>query len=227
MDQTEERPEAARESPNLPEFTRILQGDFSAVDWRIFWSGLPLIVFLVLNWFWPEGLWRTQVAIVASFAASAWVFVNNRDSGVIRTLAVMGFVVVAGSTVVGLALNSAKAFVAQNIVSDFLVAAVCLGSVAIGRPLVGAVARESIPALRTLMAPRHRVFVALTLTFMALNIFTGVFRIFLLDAFEANEYLLVSRITGFPLTMGFFLACYFSIKRAAGPGPELSAPPAP
>lgn len=211
----EEPPEAAADTPNLPDFRKLAHGDFSAVDWRIFWSLLPLVVFLVLNSFWPEDLWRTQVAIVASFAASTWVFAINRDSGVIRFITVLGFVVVAGSAVVGLVADSAKAFAAQNIYSDFLVAAVCLASVVIGKPLVGAVARESIPALRTLMDPKHRLFVVLTLVFMAYNIGTGIFRIFLLGEFSANEYVIVSRVTS-PISIAFFLASYFTIKRAAG-----------
>ena len=211
----DEAPEDALDPPNLPDFRKLVQGDFSAVDWRIFWSLLPLVVFLVLNSFWPEDLWRTQVAIVASFAASTWVFAKNHDSGVIRFITVLGFVVVAGSAVVGLAAHSAKAFAAQNIYSDFLVAAVCLGSIAIGKPLVGAVAREIIPALRTLMEPGHRLFVILTLVFMTYNIGTGIFRIFLLGEFSANEYVIVSRVTS-PISLVFFLACYFTIKRAAG-----------
>ena len=224
MNRPDEPPEATAEAPNLPNFQKLAHGDFSAVDWRIFWSAVPLVVFLVLNSFWPDHwgrdyLWdflgRTQVAIIGSFAASVLVFATNRDSGVIRLIAVLGFVVVAGSAVVGLVADSAKAFAAQNIYSDFLVAAVCLGSVAIGKPLVGAVARESIPALRTLMDPKHRLFVILTLVFMAYNIGTGIFRIFLLGEFSANEYVIVSRITS-PISLAFFLACYFSIKRAAG-----------
>ena len=224
MNRPDEPPEAAPNTPNLPDFNKLLHGDFSAVDWRIFWSLLPLVVFLVLNSYWPDHwgrdyvaqfLGRTQVAIIGSFAASTLVFAINRDSGVIRLITVLGFVVVAGSAVVGLVADSAKAFAAQNIYSDFLVAAVCLASVAIGKPLVGAVARESIPALRTLMDPSHRVFVILTLIFMAYNIGTGIFRIFLLGEFSANEYVIVSRVTS-PISLAFFLACYFMIKRAAG-----------
>jgi hypothetical protein len=223
MNRPDEPPEAAPDTPNLPDFNKLLHGDFSAVDWRIFWSLLPLVVFLVLNSFWPEDLWRTQVAIIGSFAASTLVFAMNRDSGVIRFITVLGFVVVAGSAVVGLVADSAKAFAAQNIYSDFLVAAVCLASVAIGKPLVGAVARESIPALRTLMDPSHRVFVILTLIFMAYNIGTGIFRIFLLGEFSANEYVIVSRVTS-PISLAFFLACYFMIKRAAGLNLEKPSP---
>ena len=216
MKQPDEPPEAAPDSPNLPEFTRFLRGDFSGVDWRIFWTALPVVVFLVLNTFWPEDLWRTQVAIVGSFLSSAYVFATNRDSGVIRALVVLGFLIVAGSAAFGLAINSAKAFAAQNIFTDFIMAAISLGSVLAGKPLVGAVARQGVPALRTLMDPKHRVFVYLTLTFMAINIFTGIFRIFLLGEFNATEYVLISRATGLPFSIGFLIACYFSIKRTAG-----------
>ena len=216
MNRPDEPPEAAPEPPNLPEFTRFLHGDFSGVDWRIFWTALPVVVFLILNTFWPEDLWRTQVAIVGSFLASAYVFATNRDSGVIRALVVLGFLIVAGSAAFGLAINSAKAFAAQNIFTDFIMAAISLGSVLAGKPLVGAVARQGVPALRTLMDPKHRVFVYLTLTFMAINIFTGIFRIFLLGEFNATEYVLISRATGLPFSVGFLIACYFSIKRTAG-----------
>ncbi len=216
MNRPDEPPEGAPEPPNLPEFTRFLHGDFSGVDWRIFWTALPVVVFLILNTFWPEDLWRTQVAIVGSFLASAYVFATNRDSGVIRALVVLGFLIVAGSAAFGLAINSAKAFAAQNIFTDFIMAAISLGSVLAGKPLVGAVARQGVPALRTLMDPKHRVFVYLTLTFMAINIVTGIFRIFLLGEFNATEYVLISRATGLPFSVGFLIACYFSIKRTAG-----------
>lgn len=216
MNRPDEPPEATPETPNLPEFTRFLRGDFSGVDWRIFWTGLPVVVFLILNTLWPEDLWRTQVAIVGSFLASAYVFFTNQDSGVIRSLVVLGFLIVAGSAAFGLAINSAKAFAAQNIFTDFIMAGISLGSVLIGKPLVGAVARQGVPALRTLMDPKHRVFVYLTLTFMAINIVTGIFRIFLLGEFNATEYTLISRATGLPFSVGFLIACYFSIKRTAG-----------
>ena len=212
-------PESAPDSPDLPEFSRLLRGDVRgfarAIDWRIFWPLLPLVVFLVLNSFWPEDLRRVQVAIGGSFAVSVWVFLINRDSGIIRLLAVLVFGVVTVSAIVGFVANSDKAFVSQNISTDFLMVAISLGSVAIGKPLVGAVARQAVPALRDLMDLRHRVFVYLTLTYMAINLATGVFRIFLLGEFSANEYIFVSRITT-PLSIAFFVACYFAIKRAAG-----------
>ena len=197
-------------TPRLPEVSRILRGEWDTIDWRVAQSGVPVIVFVVLNQF-----GSAHLAIGASFAASVWVILNNRDSGVIRALALMGFVVVTGSAVVGLLANSAKAFAAQNIVGDFLVASVGVGSVLIGRPLVGAVARETIPALRSLLDLQHRAFVYLTLGFVAINIFTGIVRIFLLDALSTNEYVLVSRLVGFPLTGAFFVVSYLTIKRAA------------
>ena len=211
----EEQPEPDLASPRMPEVSHILKGDLNEIDWRVAEAGLPVLVFLVLNVIGPA-----QLAIGASFAASVSVFLRNRDSGVIRALAIMGFLVVTGSAIVGLAADSTKAFAAQNIVSDFLVAVVGVGSIAIGRPLVGAVARESIPALRSLLDVRHRTFIYLTLGFVALNIVTGVIRIFLLDALSTNEYVLASRAVGFPLSAAFFVASYFAVKRAAAAAPR-------
>ncbi len=220
MDEPEAKPDAAPQSPDLPEISRLFKGDaagfFGSIDWSIFWTGFPLIVFLVLNSLWPEDLWRIQVAIVGSFLASLYVFVTNHDSGVIRAIVVLGFLIVSGSAIVGLAASSAKAFAAQNIYTDFIMVAVCLGSIAIGKPIVGAVARQGVPALRTAMDPQHRVFVYLTLAFMTINIITGILRIFLLGELDTNAYVLISRAVGLPFSVAFLVACYFAIKRTAG-----------
>lgn len=217
----EEQPEPDLARPHIPEVSRILRGDLDAIDWRVAEAGVPVILFLILNFIAPA-----QVAIGASFAASAVVFLRNRDSGIIRVLAIMGFVVITGSAIVGLATESRKAFAAQNIVSDFLVATVALGSIAIGRPLVGAIARQTLPALRSLLDIRHRTFVYLTLGLVALNVFTGVVRIFMIDALSTNEYVVLSRAVGFPFSAVFAAASYFFVKRAATARHHIEAPPA-
>lgn len=198
------------EEPRLPEIRRLLAGEFDTVDWRATQSLLPVIAFLVLN-----EVSTAHVAILGSFLASAFVFYTNRDRGVIRALAIMAFVVIAGSAATGLVANSAKAFAAQNIVSDFTIALVGIGSVVWGKPLVGAVARDTIPALRTLIEPQHRTFTYLTLCFAGIQIFTGVVRIFMLDGMGASEYTLMSRVMGLPLSIFFYALCYFAIKRVA------------
>ena len=206
----EEHPEPDLPGPQLPKVSRVLQGDLEAIDWRIAEAGAPVFLFLILNFIAPA-----QVAIGVSFAASVWVFLRNRDSGVIRVLAILGFAVITGSAIVGLATESTKAFAAQNIVSDFAVSAVGLGSIAIGRPLVGAVARQTLPALRALLDVSHPTFVYLTVGFVALNLFTGVVRIFMLDALSTNEYVVLSRLISYPLTAVFTVASFYFVRRAA------------
>jgi hypothetical protein len=179
-------------------------------DFRVFQGGIPPAVFFIANWLGP-----TQVAIALSFAASVWVFVRNPGSGVIRALSVLGFCVVTGSAIVGLALDSDKAFVAQNLIGDFAITAVCIGSVLIGRPLIGAIARELVPGIQPVMPVDHRVFVRLTLINAALNLGTGLVRILMLGALSANAYVVVSRVAFLPISALFFVLCYRWITQEA------------
>lgn len=179
-------------------------------DFRVFLGVVPPVAFLAGNY-----LWSTQVAITVAFVASAIVFVSNPGSGVIRALAVISFVVVAASTVAGLVSGSGKVFVAQNLIGDFLIAAIVLGSVVVHRPMIGAIAREMVPSMKPVMPIDHAVFVRLTLISVAVNLFSGVARAFLLDALSENAYVIASRALGFPLGVAFFLYAYREITRTA------------
>ena len=143
------------------------------------------------------------------------MFVRNRDHGVVRAMAIMAFVVTGGAAIVGLAANSAKVFAAQNIADDFALASVCVGSVLMGRPLVGAVARDVIPALRSLIELPHALFAVLTLGLAGTQIFSGVVRMFLIEGLSANEYVIISRLIGLPLSILFYVVCFFTIRRLA------------
>jgi hypothetical protein len=179
-------------------------------DLRVLAGILPSVAFLVLN-----SLMSTQLAIVVSFVVSAGVFFLNPGRGVIRALTVISFTVVLASAVVGLAFDSGKAFVAQNMVGDFLISAIFLGSVLMHRPMIGAIAREMVPAIKPVMALDHAVFVKLTLINVGLNLVSGFARLFLLDALTENQYVIASRVLGFPLGVGFFLYAYREITRVA------------
>ncbi len=194
----------------LPEVRKVLKGDFETVDFHMVESMLPMIVFLLANWLGPAPL-----AIGASFLASLLVFVRNRDHGVVRAMAIMAFVVTGGAAIVGLAANSAKVFAAQNIAGDFVLASVCVGSVLTGRPLVGAVARDVIPALKSLIELPHALFAVLTLGLAGTQIFSGIVRMFLLEGLSTNEYVIISRLIGLPLSIIFYAVCFFAIRRLA------------
>jgi intracellular septation protein A len=179
-------------------------------DFRVLAGVMPSVAFLVLN-----SVTTTEIAIVVSFVVSAAVFMANPGSGVIRALTVISFGVVFASAAAGLALDSGKAFVAQNMVGDFLIAAIFLGSAVIRRPMIGAIAREMVPAIKSVMAIDHIVFVKLTLLNVVINLVSGVARLFLLDALTENQYVIASRALGFPLGVAFFIYAYREITRVA------------
>ena len=153
------------------------------------------------------------MSISASLAVAVIVFARNRQSGVIRALSVLGFAIVAVSAAVGLTINSDKAFAAQNIVSDFAIAPIALGSILIGRPLAGAVGRELFPAIRPLVPERHGVFVVLTLVVVGINLATGVIRLVMIDALSTNDYVLLSRLIGIPFNILLFGLAYVLVLR--------------
>jgi intracellular septation protein A len=194
----------------LPPRGEIRPWEYIRPDWRVLEGGVPALAFILINSFWDA-----RAAIAISFAASVVVFVRNRSSGVIRFLSVMSFCIVAASAAVGLALDSDTAFVAQNLVSDFIIAVVLVASVLIGRPLVGAVARQLVPAIQPVMELNDPVFRTLTLVSAGLNIGTGVVRIFMLDALSTNVYVILSRVVFMPANLLFYILCYVMISRVA------------
>jgi hypothetical protein len=136
----------------------------------------------------------TPVAILISFAVSALVFVRNSGHGIIRALSVLSFTIVSLAAVTGIVRHSDSAFVAQNLVGDFSIALVSVGSVAIRRPLVGAIARDVAPGIQPVMPIGHPTFVALTLLNAAMSIASGVARIAMFEILSTDLYVIFSRV---------------------------------
>jgi len=180
------------------------------VDLRVLEALVPVGVFLLAGQVAP-----VRAAIAASFVAAAVVFWRNRRSGVVRFLNVVGFGVGAASAAVGLWLGDARPFVAQNLVSDFLVAGLSVGSIALRRPLVGLVLLELIPSLRRRVPPDAPAFVRLTALNAVLNLATGGMRLAMLHHLEPAEYVLLSRAAGLPFTVAFYVLCAAVIARHA------------
>ncbi|MDZ7727530.1 MAG: hypothetical protein U5Q44_04660 [Dehalococcoidia bacterium] len=124
-----------------------------------------------------NNLGPSQLAIILSFIAAFAVFMRNRDSGVVRALSILGFAIVAGSAVAGLALDSGKAFAAQNIVSDIAFVIIGIVSLAIGKPFVGPIARELVPAIKPLIADPRRIVAAAQVLNILMNVIQAVARI--------------------------------------------------
>lgn len=143
-----------------------------------------------------------------------------------RLLSILGFVVVAGSAIVGIVTNNDRIFVAQNIAIDVLFAALFAGNVVIGRPIIGLIAREAVPAIQGVMPLTDPVFVRLTLLNAALQIAQASIRLVLLGAVDANTYAIASRVIAMPMTFVFIVYCYRAIgRRAIAIWPADLAPP--
>jgi hypothetical protein len=195
---------------DMPRAERARVRDFLRIDASVFQGFLPSIVFLVANRLGP-----TQVAIALSFAAAVWVFARNRSSGVIRLLGSVGFLIVAFSAVLGLALDSDRAFVAQNIFADIVFTGLFAGSVWIRRPLIGAIARELVPGIGPVMRIDLPVFVWLSLLNAAINAVSAVARYFMIESLSVDAYVILSRAVFIPVNIAFIVLCYVSVTRTA------------
>ena len=183
--------------------------DASQINNEIWLSILPVAAFLLV-----DRVADTRVAIAAGFVAAVLVFLRTRKSGVIGYLAIGGIVIVGGTAVVGIVLDSDKAFFASDAIGDFLWMGAFLVSVVVGRPLIGVFVREMFPGVRDWLPETHRVFVTLSLAWAVQNVVTAVIRIILLDSLSTDSYLLWSRVATWPLNIGLFAISYYAIARA-------------
>jgi hypothetical protein len=189
---------------------RVRTRDYISIDPSVFHGLLPVAAFVITNYLGPA-----QLAIAVSFIVSCVIFFRHRTRGVIRLLSVIGFTIVASSAVVGLVFESDRAFAAQNIMADVAFAALFAGSVIIGRPLIGAIARDLVPGIQPVMEPRHPVFVQLTLLNAAINIASAVVRALMITSLPVNTYVIVSRAVFLPVNIAFIALCYVMITRTA------------
>ena len=132
----------------------------------------------------------------------------------IGLLALLGLIVVGGASVVGIILDSDKAYLASDPIGDFIIALVFLGSVVVRRPLLGVIVRELFPRLATVINEQHRVFYLLSLAWAVQNVATGVVRIFLLQELSTDGYILWSRVVSWPVGIALLLISAYFIGRA-------------
>jgi hypothetical protein len=161
-------------------------------------------------------LWRTTetwIAIVGGFAASLVVLKYNRGQPVIAVLTIFGIVVVGISGLVGIIWDSPKAYLASGPVADFLFVPVYIVSIAIRKPLVGAVARELFPTIAGRVPIEDRVFVIWSLAWAAFNLAQGVVRFWLLSELSVGEYLVWSRVVFWPVSTLMFMGAAGMIYR--------------
>ena len=184
--------------------------DYIRMDPRVIEGAYPAFVFLIAN-----SLWTTQLAIALSFGTALFVFVRNRQRGVIGILGGISFIIVSISAIVGLIWDSGTVFVAQNLIADFVFAGVYAVSILIGRPLIGVIAREMVPSIKPVIDVNHRVFVQLTIVAIFINAGEGIARLFMIEAMSNNAYVIVSRVVFIPLTIAFYALCYRQVSKTA------------
>ena len=158
----------------------------------------------------------SQAAIGAGFVAAVVVFYINRQrkKGTLAWIALMGLVIVSGSAIAGLVLDSEKAYLASDPVGDGITVLVALGSVLVGKPIIGLLACEIFPRATRYLHYGDRIFIQITLMLAAKDLATGVARVFLLDSLDTDGYLIFSRVVSWPINAVFFYLANRMIQRA-------------
>lgn len=160
---------------------------------RIVTSILPVATFYLLT-----RIAEPWVAILGGFAVSSAVFYINRKDRLIGMLTVFGFLVVAASSAVGIIYGNEKAYLASGPISDFLFVPLFLGSILVGRPLIGGIARELFPLIAGPIPAKAPVFVWLSVAWAIWNLVHGIIRIFMLQELSIGEYIIWSRVAFWP-----------------------------
>lgn len=168
------------------------------------WVGVSILPAVV--WVIALELFGTRPAIGLAFGTAVIVFFVQRrmqpGRGAIFWLAVLGLLISAGGTIVGLIFDSDRAFLAADgPISDFVIAGIFAISLLIGKPLLGMAIREVFPRVRRGLPPHHRVLFYVTAIFVAENLVMGVIRLWLLDQVSPSYYPLISRGIGIPLRL--------------------------
>ncbi len=180
------------------------------MNFKILASGIPIAVFFGLS-----QVASPWIAITGGFTASTLVYYATRRDRLIGEIAAFAFVCVAITALVGIIGNSEKAYLASGPVSDFLFVPWYVGSVLMGRPLVGGIARELAPALAMKVPLQAPVFAWLSFAWAGFDAIHGTMRVYLLTHLSVGEYIVWSRLIGWPITGALLATSAFFIWRAA------------
>lgn len=180
------------------------------MNFRIFLSALPVVVFLTLLQVAPPWL-----SVLGALVASSFVFAVTYTNRLIGALSAFSFAIVATTALVGIIWNSEKAYLSYGPIADLLFPFVYLASIYVRRPLVGGIARELAPTFTAAIPPDARVFMRLSWAWAAFDVLHGVVMLELLRNMSAAEYIVWSRIAGWPMTGSLLLLSAVLIWRSA------------
>lgn len=177
---------------------------------RILWSGLPVAIFYALS-----RVAEPWMAVLGGFIASAVVYWFNRRDTLMGTLTLFGFVVVSISAIIGIIVNSEKAYLASGPAADFLFVPLYAVSIYLKKPLIGLIAREVFPKYAGRIPVAAPVFAGLSVLWAAHDVVQGVGRFYLLHELSVGEYIIWSRVLNWPFTVVMIWTTLFFIRRAA------------
>lgn len=169
-------------------------------------------------------LFNAVVGVRAAIAAAVIVglivyFVQRRlrpQITAVRWLMVFSVCFNVGFGVWGLIEADGKVYWARDFVDNFVLGAIFLISVFVGRPIVSAVIRETFPAIREQLPADHRVWIRLTIVWGLYIAVTGVLRWWLLDQVSASTYAIIRLPLGWGLGAVLMLWTFSAVSRAMG-----------
>jgi hypothetical protein len=188
--------------------------------WGILRAGLPGFMregFLPVAAFYL-GLKVSGLAagIVAAAVASAALYAHERAAGREGLLVRLSLAFVAVQTIVGLASHSAVVYLATPVVANTVWGLAFVGSVAVGRPLAGTLARAWFPFSREFResAGFRRVYGIESLVWGAYFIGRSALRLAVLLHGTIGGFVIVAFVTGPPATLALITwSIWYAIRR--------------
>jgi hypothetical protein len=166
--------------------------------------------------------WKTLglvVGIAGATAVTTASFIWERRHGRTGLGASIGFTIALVQAVTGLLSGSARWYFAPGVIANTLGGVIFLGSVLIGRPLAGVFAAESYPFPPEVKAspPFRRVFGRISLVWAAYLLGRGVLRLSMLVYTSVEAFLLVSVLSGIPLSAALMTWSFWYAVRGFRP----------
>ena len=172
--------------------------------------------------------WKTLglvVGILGATAVTTAAFIWERRHARTGLGASIGLSIALVQAVTGLLSGSARWYFAPAVIANTVGGLVFLGSVVIGRPLAGVFATESYPFPPEVKASatfRH-VFGRISLVWAAYLIGRGALRLLLLLYTSVEAFLVVSVVSGIPLSVVLMTWSFWYAVRGFPPPPRAAA----
>lgn len=171
---------------------------------------IPAVVFYAV--FVLAGVWTAIIAALAwSYGAIAWRAVTRRRTS---GLLILAAILLTGRTVLSMVADSAWLYFLQPVISDGLVAALFLLSLASARPMVARLAGDFYPMDHEIaMRPRiRRLFRHLTILWAVLGLAKASMTLWLLQSQTLETFILVKSISMLAINV---VAAFATIALAA------------